>query len=560
MSQPPPPPARSIRLRRTGWLLVLLMSLLSLFSFFVQRPGMTSDIATYTLASEQFKAGLTTEPDLLLSVDPQNLSQWRKSKLTWWPRSYGAIPRRAQKIAATLGFDFDLGQTIRWIVVCGWILAILLWSWFFHLSTSSTALPWMIVVLLCTRYSHSNGYLFDGGEFFYWAIFPAVLLVNIAALKTRDSHQTTITLAVLAGLLTPGLVLLKYSAGLSSIGFAAAWIWVVYRKHSLQLRLFYWAIGAGISTGLIVGLGMLPAGNPTQIDSPVQWTPLLWATGAWLFAMTDLGTLLEKFTGDLLPAMGTHSDGSEGWLFLPLAFLVLLILRPENGKSADRATHPLKKQFVIIHLFGFSIVLAGLLVRGSAIHLDTRFLRPAAIAVMPWVIPPLISRCRNGLTGPIRISAFALAVILVLIPCLYGVLSLGHKTFVRSQVAAARTGPKGLRHDLLSDTGNAKAFFHELNRQCGEQDMIFITDPALGIPLSAKRLFTEEHAHLRTQEELQRRTYKGYPPGKLLLPLPQWMVTDGRATIIQNSFRDVEHWTTNKLDSQPDWVLFIGSH
>ena len=87
-----------------------------------------------------------------------------------------------------------------------------------------------------------------------------------------------------------------------------------------------------------------------------------------------------------------------------VAFLVLLILRPENGKPADQTTHSLKKQFVIIHLVGFSFVLAGLLVRGSAIHLDTRFLRPAAIAVMPWVIPPLINRCRNGLTAPIRIS------------------------------------------------------------------------------------------------------------------------------------------------------------
>ena len=308
MSQPPPP-AGSDRLRRAGWLLVLLLSLLSLYSFFVQRPGLTSDIATYTLASEQFKAGLTTEPDLLLSVDPQDLSQLRESKLTWWPRSYGFIPRTVQQTAAALGFDLDLGQTIRWIVVGGWILAILLWSRFFQLSTSSTALPWLIVVLLCTRYSHSNGYLFDGGEFFYWAVFPAVLLVNLAALKTRDSKLTTITLAVLAGLLTPGLVLLKYSAGLSSFGFAAAWIWVVYRKHSLQLSLFYWAIGAGISTGLVVGLGLLPAGNPTQIDSPVQWTPLLWAMGAWLFAMTDLGTLLGKFTEDLLPAMGTHNDG-----------------------------------------------------------------------------------------------------------------------------------------------------------------------------------------------------------------------------------------------------------
>ena len=119
----------------------------------------------------------------------------------------------------------------------------------------------------------------------------------------------------------------------------------------------------------------------------MQWTPILWITGAWLFAMTDLGTLLNKFTVDVLPAMGEHYDGSEGWLFAPAVVILWWLIKTQQDSQEPllQRLHrlPAVNKLLIGHALGFSLALALLLIRGSAIHLDTRFLRPAAIAIMP---------------------------------------------------------------------------------------------------------------------------------------------------------------------------------
>jgi hypothetical protein len=515
--------------------------------------GLATDIATYTLANAQYDAGKTEDPNVLVSVDPQNISLNRETKLTWWPRSYGSVPRVAKQVVGYFGIHLNEGQTMRWIVSLGWLLAISLWTCFFWQSASRNALPWLIAILMCARYSTANLFLFDGGEYFYWCVFPAVLLVNLAAIKNRSSNTSTIVLAMLAGFCAPCLVFCKYSAGLSAVAFGIAWMWMVYRKQIRPNQLFYWAVGAGTSTAIVFWLQWLPSGNPTQIDSPMQWTPILWGLGAWLFAMTDLGTLVNKFTVDILPAMGNHNDGSEGWLFLPFIFLVLLILRRENGKN-NTVINPLGRQFAVIHLIGFTFLLVAMLVRGSAIHMDTRFLRPAAIAMMPWIIPALASRVVDGITKSIRISAGVLVVLLVIVPCAYGVAAMWEKTWSTDGV-----GPNGLRHASLEAKMDSKMFFADLLAVSDPHDVLYVIDPALGIPLVSRRLFTEEHASLRTKEELAQRTFNGRPQGRLLIPLPKFMIDDGRAIAIRDSFKDISHWTTGEIHSHPYWILLIGS-
>jgi len=557
-----PPNTASNRIRCVGWALVAVFSIITLCSFYNQQIGLASDLATYTLAGAQFDKGKSKNPHTLVSVNPKNISQLRPEPKTWWPRSYGSIPRTVRQVVASCGLELNIGQTMRLIVVVGWLAAVMLWGLFFWQTTSTSVLPWLITMLMCARYSHANGYLFDGGEFLYWVGFPAVLLINLAALKKHVSHNSVkpkittaaIALTVLAGFCSPSLVFFKYSAGLSAVGFAAVWVWLSYRKQINAAVVFYWALGGGIATAVIFSANWLPMGNPTQVDSPLQWTPLLWGLGAWLFAMTDLGTLVNKFTVDFLPAMGSHQDGSEGWLFLPLVFLVLLIIRRENGSQTAKDINPLAKTVVITHLVVFTVVLIGLMIRGSAIHMDTRFLRPAAIAMVPWIIPCLASRIRNGVTPSIRLSAFALTLVLAIVPCLYGVLSLMDKN-----LRVEASGPQGLRHPLLKSADDVPGFFDELLGLSTDQDVVYITDPALGIPLVSRRLFTEEHAHLRSRTELSRREFHGRPRGRLLIPLPLKLQMDGRGKAICNSFKDISHWTTHKLSSQPTWVLYIGS-
>lgn len=552
------PVAASQRLQQAGWLSVILVLSVSLYACFAQPPAVATDVGTYLLANA---TNPSRNPTILSSVDPQDLSLNRHQRLTWWPESYGAIPEFVEQSATTLGFNLNTGQTVQWTTLIGWLVGVSLWFWFFKLICPPRTLPWIFLCLLTARYSHANFYLYDGGEFLYWATFPAVLLLNYKAVTTDQSKIYSAYLAAGAGAVTPMLVLLKYSAGLSSVGFGVAWLWLLY-KNRISKRLFVnWTVNAGTIAFFIFWLGLIPEGNPTQVDSAVQWTPLLWISGAWLFAMTDLGTLLNKFTVDVLPDMGSHHDGSEGWLFLPLVLLLWWVLKQHLSAEPDRNPTHIKtingRPLLVGHLIGFSFILLVLLIGGSAIHMDTRFLRPAAIAVLPLTLLTLWN-ARSSSRRLVRIAASALLAILTLIPSIYGIAALGHKSFIRAQYAEALTDPVGLRHDLLSLEGDGVRFFQELENMTTADDVIYILEPSMGIPLNNRRLLVEEHAHLRSIDDLAARTYQGMPNGKLYLPLPKQLVTDGRAEVIKNSFRDISHWHQTAITSQPDWLLLVG--
>ncbi|MBL98320.1 MAG: hypothetical protein CMM06_01390 [Rhodopirellula sp.] len=545
---------------KVGWFGVFLVIALSIYSAFVQRPAIASDVGTYLLATATSKA---QNPVTLTSVDPQNLAEDRNSPITWWPESYSAIPAFVDHSANDLGVQLDGGQAIQWTTLLGWVIGTLLWYWFFKLVCQPNHLPWIVLIFLTARYSHANFYLYDGGEFFYWALFPAVLLLNYKAITHDQQSSYSAHLASLAGIATPMLVLLKYSAGLSTIGFGLSWLWMVSNKQVSKWSFLNWCVSVATISGFIFWLNLIPAGNPTQIDSPMQWTPILWITGAWLFAMTDLGTLLNKFTVDVLPAMGEHYDGSEGWLFAPAVVILWWLIKTQQDSQEPllQRLHrlPAVNKLLIGHALGFSLALALLLIRGSAIHLDTRFLRPAAIAIMPMLIVTLWNRFSTTQDSKRKWLTFLVLLGLTVVPCSYGLLALGHKTFVRSQYATALTDGNGLRHDVLSPTGDAKAFFQFLNESTTTDDVIYIIEPTMGIPLNRRRLFSEEHAHLRTKKDLSKRVFQGSPKGQLYLPLPRALKEDGRAAAIQNSFIDINRWQEESLASQPDWVLLIGS-
>ena len=101
-------------------------------------------------------------------------------------------------------------------------------------------------------------------------------------------------------------------------------------------------------------------------------------------------------------------------------------------------------------------------------------------------------------------------------------------------------------------------FFQELKDITTADDVIYILEPSMGIPLVSRRLLVEEHAHLRSKDDLAARVYQGTPNGKIYLPLPMQLVNDGRAEVIQHSFRDISRWDQRAIPSQPDWLLFIG--
>ena len=61
---------------KVGWFGVFLVIALSIYSAFVQRPAIASDVGTYLLATATSNA---RNPVTLTSVDPQNLAEDRNS-------------------------------------------------------------------------------------------------------------------------------------------------------------------------------------------------------------------------------------------------------------------------------------------------------------------------------------------------------------------------------------------------------------------------------------------------------------------------------------------------
>ena len=98
-----------------------------------------------------------------------------------------------------------------------------------------------------------------------------------------------------------------------------------------------------------------------------------------------------------------------------------------------------------------------------------------------------------------------------------------------------------------------------LEKQTTSEDVIYILEPTMGIPLKKRRLFIEEHPHLRSREYLASRNYRGTPAGRLFIPLPKQLVDEGKADAIKKSFQDISNWEESTIQSQPDWILLIGS-
>ena len=81
----------------------------------------------------------------------------------------------------------------------------------------------------------------------------------------------------------------------------------------------------------------------------------------------------------------------------------------------------------------------------------------------------------------------------------------------------------------------------------------------MALPLADQRLLIQ-HAHLQTVEHLlNKKPYRGCPPGGVLLVLPEEFVANGKLAAIEKSFQDVVDWHPLPLDSQPGWIMRRGT-
>jgi hypothetical protein len=287
--------------------------------------------------------------------------------------------------------------------------------------------------------------------------------------------------------------------------------------------------------------------------------------------MSDLESLVRYLAvqpgRDILPGIGGGIQGGQIALVSPVTLGVvawLLVcsrrLRPPGATGDDVPSRRLAETAVVVHLMVFTLVLTALILAGGAIHMDARLLRPASLAVLPLLIMRAVRVVQSG-DKMARYSGLTFLLVLVVLPATYGAATLVDKSLFRSRSAASRTGPLGIRHDLLGVDGNALEFYEEIRqatREGGEGSVLYIIDPGMALPLADQRLLIQ-HAHLQTVGHLEKKRYTGCPRGGVFLVLPGEFATNGKLAVIENSFPDVANWQPIPLDSQPAWIMKRGT-
>lgn len=542
-----------------GWWLFALISAAILGSPFSQPPGLLTDVGTCIAAIDQWRLGNSPDAFTSYHANPEDLREDLTQPLTWWPKSYGGIPFVLRRSLELCGFEVSWGSAIQFTVLIFTLIGITGWIKLFAKCISRIWLPWLGCAFLLFRFSHSNGYLYDGGEFHFWAIFPWVLLLNIRAINSdlccKGSNNT---LSAVSGFCTALLVVVKYSAGLTCLGIAAGWCFVCWRHGVKRQRLVWFATGAVICSLLIITLGWLPSGNPTSQTASAQLTPLFWAPGSWLMACSDLESLINRIfaTGEnpILSPLGPFGDGTAGWFSIPLVicFVVLLVsYKPIEKTDSNRV---LIRDLVIVCCCINVIALTLLLIRGSAIHMDARLIRCASIATLPWILTMCVSLVQQQRLSKRVLGSLGL-LLFIMGPALYGAASLIDKSLIRSRHAENITGRSGIRHDVLNHAGNAVEFFEELEQLTQDNRIILIIDPAMQLDLPDSRILME-HLHLRSNEQLSnKQPYNHLPEHGILVAAPSGLLHDGRLDTYIDLFPEPIQIRQTSSDSMPDWEL-----
>ena len=546
-----------------GWLLFALLVVAVLASPFSQAPGLLTDVGTCISAVDQSQIGNSPDAFTSFHADPNDLRETLAQPLSWWPRSYGAIPMFVRQMLQSFGGNANWGTTIQVTVFIFMVIGISGWLLLFRKCVTADWLPWLGCAFILFRFSHANGYLYDGGEYQFWGVFPWILLLNLRAITSdlccKGSNNAV---ATAAGICTALLVLLKYSAGLTCLGIASGWCFACWRHGVSRRRLLFFFSGAAISSVLIFAFGLMPSGNPTAQTAGAQLTPLLWAPGSWLLACSDLESLINRVfvAGEnaILSPLGPFGDGAAGWLSIPLAlfFVVMLVSYKSADKPGDKneGQRVLLRDVIIVCCCVNVIALTLLLIRGSAIHMDARLIRCASIATLPWILSISLNLIRQQ---RIRVKSLGWVSLMLFIvgPALYGAATLVDKSLIRSAYAANQTGTSGIRHDVLDTDGNATEFFAELERLTADKRLILIIDPAMQLDLPNSRIFME-HLHLRTNEQLAaKQSYNHLPENGILIAAPSHLMHDGKLDTYMELFPEPKIVRQDSSSFMPDWEL-----
>jgi hypothetical protein len=430
--------------RNAAWFLACAVCVAVTGAVLTIVPALEPDAAWGVLASEQVLRG-SSDSLLAVTVSAGPSGAPVSQTITWW------APGQQYMVHALRRAGLSPGTSIRTIVAFAWLAGVALWArYFLVVLGDSRSAALLIVAFVLFRMSHYSAFIYQGGETLLWALFPAVVLLNVAALdRTRVRPDGLAALG--AGVAASVIVLVKYSAALLAGGIAVSWFVTGLRDSKGVRAAAWWIAGAGTGALAIAWAGLARAlSGPTPataycVNEPVA-TVALGIMGP-LMSASDAVAALEtamRLTGKSAPSSALLI-GAALALAAVLAFWIVSSPRAFHISFVDATAHRAAALLIATSVTGVvALGLIALRLRGGCISLEGRHQQYGAFLLLPFLVAGI--RVTGRQLVP-RAAAVLCVVAFVGFPALYGAAALIDKRFVRWPALAAAVGPDGIRWD-----------------------------------------------------------------------------------------------------------------
>jgi hypothetical protein len=555
------PAVRPKNLTTLGWCAAALVVTTVTGTLLAMTPALDPDHQWGILAAEQHLRGRSASVRQVVVADPAHLDRDRIQNVSW------SAPGHQEAVYALRKTGLSLGAALKTLILAAWLVGIAGWAVYFVLALEDKRLaPWLLAAFALFRMSHYHGFMYLGGDMLLWAAVPLAAVATLQALRAR-MRAVGLGLALLAGVLTSSLIVIKYSAVFLTLGAALFWAWTVWTHRTTIVKALAWVTGAGLGAMLTLaaGVGQAAAGStPASAGCPNPVVPVVvWSGGGWLMGLTDMAAIVDSFLRRSALGSETEYTVAAATAALSLLFIAWLILsrRPiVTDVTRASSTPGYARRLAVATTVVVAAGLFVLMLRGGCVSLEGRHQQYGAFLLMPLLADAFSSEARRGKRS-VRVLTFVCAAVFFGAPTIYGASALGDKLLVRMPRLRSAVGPDGVRIDGVAGPDGLTAFYREVKAQPDFTGALLVTR-TLEMPI----LFSDARVLILPGDDVdlpwrQRERplidLSGRPGGAVALLLSR-RVEKEEGPAIRKAFRDVQEWKRTALASTPNMTLWLG--
>jgi hypothetical protein len=501
------------------------------------------------LAAQQYEAGLVADYVSIKQADSTDLDRDKIVAITWWSPSYQGAPW----VFRRLGFSWS--ASLRWVILLSNLTALSGWAFCFHLALRSACqAAYAALLLVSARHMWNSALSYDGGDQLLLAAVPWMLIINIAAFRSRGV-LTRLALAAAGGAAAAALIAVKYSGVFVGFGVGTCVLCAVVVRRSLWTTALCWMAGVlAVSVPILIG-GWFSRSTPIsaagRVLRPLEAVVVL---GNWTLGFNSLDRALVGACDRVgLPSLWTmHACGLMlAILVVAVAFAVVPRLRTTLGNMDARPFH----QWILLAgvLIGMVDVLclSATVLAGSAVSTEPRLSRVSGLLILPAVVAVLV-RSRLDRRLPVRTAGFLAVVLMLVIPLVFGNVTGAANAIRRSSHAAAKAGGPRIVNEHLSQSTDPHSFREELRQVfSGQSSVLVVPHPQM--------MFDWPDGRCVIREPYRSQQFMGWPMHGVGLLVPSIHANEEGTRRLKAGFVSIPMgaWKRVELKSDTAWVLFV---